>query len=611
MSPPLLVAYFYPLLLLVLGCAPNNPSPSQLKTKEDPIAKAIETRRNQPELLTSLTGALLFLDDTQVRIRPGKRLSAFDSCIDHGCQSAIFLNLPGNRKQKFLKLPMDIAENELGEWASYVHFLPRRLGRADGETIFSIQDSNLFMTASIIYPFYLFAETQNDRQNRVIEEIQQLATQNIQLFKRHNGYNFWKTRPGVTSHYSRVGPSNLPPAMVKKLAKSYLSRRLSPIFNAVTRGLVIPSKDWIRKVLNPDLNPQGADALFNIPNDADDTAIALIIQHLHRDQYNKISSNLYYQDPNNFQVDLPALLNLDNYRDVDRHIEDGRDNWKPQHSGGYLTWLIDENQPTFSAPEQGIIPLGVNNVDPVVNANVLFALSLASQQHTQGFRDALALMITAIEQKVWEKGSLYYPQKMMFPYVISRAFRDGNIGEPGLRNAMKKLLLDVLKEQEQVASKNSRLQGAFPGGMDPTHDLATGLGLCTLLNIGGAIAKEVDQLEAYNRAITSALKYLTTHRKRYRIRNGNTFNRDHRWKSTAKWRGKTWDSGLFFSASFWDLAHWRSRAYTTAIVLEALTKYLLAYDYGQVNIRLGRKIHIKQHAFHADQAEKQFIFDIR
>jgi len=37
-------------------------------------------------------------------------------------------------------------------------------------------------------------------------------------------------------------------------------------------------------------------------------------------------------------------------------------------------------------------------------------------------------------------------------------------------------------------------------------------------------------------------------------------------------------SGLFFAASFWDLAHWRSQAFTVAIALEALTKYALAYD---------------------------------
>jgi hypothetical protein len=37
-------------------------------------------------------------------------------------------------------------------------------------------------------------------------------------------------------------------------------------------------------------------------------------------------------------------------------------------------------------------------------------------------------------------------------------------------------------------------------------------------------------------------------------------------------------SGLFFAASFWDLAHWRSQSFTVAMVLEALTKYALAYD---------------------------------
>jgi hypothetical protein len=41
-----------------------------------------------------------------------------------------------------------------------------------------------------------------------------------------------------------------------------------------------------------------------------------------------------------------------------------------------------------------------------------------------------------------------------------------------------------------------------------------------------------------------------------------------------------WDSGLFFASSYWDMAHWRSRAFTAAMALEALVKYVLGYDLG-------------------------------
>ena len=53
-----------------------------------------------------------------------------------------------------------------------------------------------------------------------------------------------------------------------------------------------------------------------------------------------------------------------------------------------------------------------------------------------------------------------------------------------------------------------------------------------------------------------------------------------------------WSSGLFFSASFQDLAQWRSRAYTAAIVIEALAKYLLGYDIGEGDLRDGRRLTI-------------------
>ena len=34
---------------------------------------------------------------------------------------------------------------------------------------------------------------------------------------------------------------------------------------------------------------------------------------------------------------------------------------------------------------------------------------------------------------------------------------------------------------------------------------------------------------------------------------------------------------MFFSASFWELAQWRSKPYTVAMVMEALIKYRLEY----------------------------------
>lgn len=39
-----------------------------------------------------------------------------------------------------------------------------------------------------------------------------------------------------------------------------------------------------------------------------------------------------------------------------------------------------------------------------------------------------------------------------------------------------------------------------------------------------------------------------------------------------------WDSGILYSSSLHQLAHWRSHAQTTALVLEAFAKYILAYD---------------------------------
>ena len=49
-------------------------------------------------------------------------------------------------------------------------------------------------------------------------------------------------------------------------------------------------------------------------------------------------------------------------------------------------------------------------------------------------------------------------------------------------------------------------------------------------------------------------------------------------------RAAVWTPGIFFSASVQKAAQWRSEPYTAAIVVEALAKYLLAWDYGSNNI---------------------------
>ena len=66
---------------------------------------------------------------------------------------------------------------------------------------------------------------------------------------------------------------------------------------------------------------------------------------------------------------------------------------------------------------------------------------------------------------------------MMFPYAISRAYRDGGIRTKSMESAMAILLRDLLAEQRTYGSTYSNKIGAFSGGFDTTDDLSTGLAL--------------------------------------------------------------------------------------------------------------------------------------
>jgi len=554
-------------------------------------------------------GALVYLDDTQIRVRSGKNSSMTDACANHGCRSSVYFNLP-LFDQIGLPVPFPKVRNEIGEWGSYVHFMPRRVGNDEGETIVTVQDSNVFMTAAITYPMFLFDETNLPKEKRVIEEMRRMAIGNIKRFKRGDAYNFWIETPGETSFSPKVGPYNIPVAFTEQLAKSYLDPRQKWFWDRVGKGLELPPKDWLQACLNEKRNPYGADALFNIPNDADDSAMSVAIQRLHSYEYKPSSADPYYRDPTNFQVDVGVLDVMEKYRDHNRVKEDGRDAWKGKNSGAFLTWLKDENLDIFGTPETGVIPLEVNNVDCVVNANSLFALALNGRENTDSFGAVSNLMLEVIKKEAWVRGGLYYPQKMVFPYAVSRAFRDANIRDPRLRLAMGKLLKEIIADQRALAKRNSKLAGAFPGGFDETYDLSTALGLVTLLNVGRDVAVERGIEAQFDRAIDGAVRFLLNSRKSYRIKSEDTFNRDKRNDSIFGDNGYKWNSGLFFSASFWDLATWRSEAYTVSIVLEALTKYLMAYDLGDVNILEGRRVRVHSYTRDASKAKHRFLFDI-
>jgi len=143
----------------------------------------------------------------------------------------------------------------------------------------------------------------------------------------------------------------------------------------------------VEQILDPSV--YRSDAAFNIPNDADDTSMIVAVQKFH--------SRFHPDDP--IEPDLSALNVITRFFDRDRSKTDPRDHWRgEQETGVFLTWLKDENLETFSSPKAGIMTHGVNKVDCVVNANVLFSFALNGVRSWEGFEEAKLLLIRTIRE---------------------------------------------------------------------------------------------------------------------------------------------------------------------------------------------------------------------
>ena len=523
------------IILLLTGCRPFT----QNNTVSD------------KELDDTILGALVYLDDTQVRPRTGSRSCLYDAALDgDGCESNI------SQIQDDILFPSpytSVTRNRTGEWACSIYPLPHNRHNLP-VPVTPIQDSTLFVSAFVTYPLFLFDAPPESP----IDIMLTLSLQNIDSYYRAGGYAFWPQTdncPGTTA----VAPYNISSSSVENLATTYIENPDQPIVELLFgKKLIHQIGPWVKRVVTDKNNSCGSQALFNIPNDADDLSAAMTIKLLYAYRTNTL--NLYNRNP---------LYQVSKFRDINRTKEDGRDNYKKANSGAFLTWLKDENIPLFSDSDHGIMPLGVNNVDAAINANTLFALTLHNLNNIDGFQKSLELVIDVINRHIWPEATLYYPQRMFFPYAVSRLWRDAGLHTIPLNNAMKILLKDLLNEQNMILS-NGLPYGSFDGGEDTSRDLSTALACCALLNIGEKTAIETGQLKAYRKAIYAGIAYLIKAKQPYTIQNSETF-------ITYPPRAYKWEDGLFFSASFTQLAHWRSNALTAAIVIEALTKYRMRY----------------------------------
>jgi len=511
-------------------------------------------RMESKEVEETLIQGLLTLADMRIRDRPGKDHPYFDSCsTGDGCRSILPFADPRNRFGLPTPPLWPKIRNYPGEWASSIHALTQLIKMPQGQAPVTVPDANMFVTASILYPLVFVKEADKGPVRAMIED----ALTSIKYYKRGAGYSFWREQPSSTAGYRVIGPLNIPHQILDVLTLAIRSARpIPPDHGAATRP------GWVQAIADKSINPIGSESFFNIPSDADDTALAMIAYRL-------------FDPDSRAQVRELAELVL-KHRDVSRTFEDTRDGWKGKNSGAFLTWLKDESLPIREAfnSKDGIIPFGINNVDCVVNANVVFALGLAGYGKHPAVTSTLGILNRAVDLESWPYCGLYYPHKMMFPYALTRAYRDGGLSHPGMKAAMGRLVVRLIADQKETRLREPKRDGAFSGGADQTYDLATALAVNALLNIGREIPTKLGIAAGYDQAIASGIKYLVSHKVLSDVRYPDAIEGLYQ----PGLRAALWEPGLFFTASVQRAAGWRSEGYTAAIAVEALAKYLLAWD---------------------------------
>ena len=207
--------------------------------------------------------------------------------------------------------------------------------------------------------------------------------------------------------------------------------------------------------------------------------------------------------------------------------------WLPPASGAFLTWL---------AYRESGAPVRPNDIDLVVNANVLFALGRGGRLATPGVAEAVELIGDAValglHRDRFGEIAEYYPDNLTFQYAVSRAYREG--GVRGLASAVEVLADDL------EATAIGRPDGTVFWDRGAPQ-LNTAFAVLTLLNagrdsplIGRAAAYLVSQ-QNFLGGYEPAVFFIAP------ADNGQVFE--------------------FFSSSF-----------TTAMVLEALTRHALARE---------------------------------
>ncbi len=508
----------------------------------------------------------------------------------------------------------------LGTWDSYI--VPVAI-----ENTYPMRfvDSNLFVTTQTLLPLFSVRFADAGKEKLRSNAIHNAMTA-INLFQRNDGFSFWpQIGPSQQNQVNRIGPLNLSPIL--------LGTQLE-IITATEDFLHInlfPDRvRWMRDNIDLDNKDSGFDALFNVPNDTDDTALAIASNfHFYREHPDRQRFEKFIEMSRTFAryVDTWETRNDRRYREylpecksivlaqqslAERQalfadnsfmrncsLDDPREAWRydaysSPYSGAFLTWRYDESKPIYDDPEAGVSLTGQNSVDCVAIANVVYSLSLTKVRDEPAIRPAYvnscnAIANTILDQNnelrltknprssdgeqvaVWKSCGLFFPAQMTFPYMVSRAVGDAGAcqdldmdDQRRFNKAMLTLIDTLIAEQDDSTGQKERGQWFEP--IDQSIALPTALGGISLLNFANTypelLASDSGNLQE---RIAESIAY--------------TIALSESDSSTEYGQMVSLPEGTYFGGGTVDeIAHWRSKAFATAVSLELMTKYLARYS---------------------------------
>jgi hypothetical protein len=191
------------------------------------------------------------------------------------------------------------------------------------------------------------------------------------------------------------------------------------------------------------------------------------------------------------------------------------------------------------------MPYNANDVDAIVNANILTLLATAQEtDSTSGVKSASDYITAKIKKQKWSRAGIYYPNRYHLHAATLKAWKNGL---KRLDTAAQLLIQHLKDSQMDDGSYHSR---SIVNHKDILQ--STAYAFYAMVSYQNPSDPEL------NVKIDKALAYLLTN---MYISNTEV----------------CWEGGVFFSGGtvIRNTLVWKSDAYTTALVLEGISMYLI------------------------------------